>query len=268
MVATLLALFGAVIGAAWVFQRSLIYFPAGEVPAVEVVLPGAEEVTFRTGDGLDLDGWYLPAAGEEIAAAVVFNGNAGNRSDRVALARRLSAAGISTLLFDYRGYGGNPGRPTEDGLRRDGLAAATFVAGRTDRPLVYFGESLGCGVAVAVAADRPPAALVLRSPFTSLVDVGRAHYPFLPVGWLLNDRYPTVDAIRAGTSPLLVVASTDDEIVPYRLSEKVFAAAAGEKRLVTYEGVGHNDPELNSGPGLVAEVVAFVRQAIEQPPAE
>ncbi len=94
------------------------------------------------------------------------------------------------------------------------------------------------------------------------MDVGRAHYPFLPVGRLLADRYPLVDAIPALTSPLLVVASTDDEVVPFRLSEAVHAAGLGEKRLLTYEGAGHNDAELTSGAGLVDEVAAFVREAV------
>ncbi len=258
--AALLVGLGALLGAGWVFQRSLIYFPDGDVPPVEAALPGAEEVSFTTGDGLALRGWYLPAAGDEVAAAVVFNGNAGNRAGRAPLARGLADRGISTLLFDYRGYGGNPGRPTESGLLRDGRAAAAFLASVTDAPLVYFGESLGSAVATAVAVEHPPAALVLRSPFTSLADVGREHYPFMPVGWLLKDRYRVIDQIRDVRAPVLVIASIDDEIVPYRLSERVHAAATGAKRLVTYENLGHNDAELSYGLALVDEVGEFVQR--------
>lgn len=253
---------GAVVGAAWVFQRSLIYLPSGDVPPVAAVLPGGEEVVFATEDGVELAGWYLPADGEEVAAAVVFNGNAGNRAGRAPLARRLAERGITTLLFDYRGYGGNPGHPTEARLVRDGTAAATYLAGRTAAPAVYLGESLGAAVATAVAVERPPAALVLRSPFTSLADAGKANFPFLPVGWLLADRYPVVDQIGDVAVPLLVVASTDDDVVPFRQSEAVHAAARGEKRMVIYEGLGHNDPELNSGASLADEVASFVREVV------
>ncbi len=256
--AVLAAGLAALLGAGWLFQRSLIYFPSGAVPPVAVVLPGAEEVVLRTGDGLDLAGWWLPADGEEVAAAVVFNGNAGNRADRAPLARRLASRGVSTLLFDYRGYGGNPGRPTEAGLLRDGVAAATFAASQTDAPLVLVGESLGSAVATATALQQPPAALVLRSPFTSLADVGREHYPFLPVGRLLKDRYPVEEQVGRVAAPVLVVASTGDEIVPYRLSERVFAAATGDKELLTLEGLGHNDPALGAGPQLVEAVVRSV----------
>ncbi len=256
--ATVLVAAGLVTAAGWVFQRSLIYFPGGDVPPARRVLPGAEEVAFTTADGLELAGWYLPAAGEELAAAVVFNGNAGNRADRAPLARRLADRGIATLLFDYRGYGGNPGRPTEAGLVRDGVAAAGFVATRSEAPLVYVGESLGSAVATAAALQHPPGALVLRSPFTSLADVGREHYPFVPVAWLLRDRYPVEEQIGRVAAPVLVVASTGDEIVPYRLSERVFAAATGDKELLTLEGLGHNDPALSSGNRLVDAVVDFV----------
>lgn len=262
----LLGLFGAVAGAGWLFQRSLIYFPDPRVPPVDEALPGAAEVTFATDDGRTLAGWWLPATDEELATAVVFNGNAGNRAGRALLARRLAERGMSVLLFDYRGYGGNPGRPSEAGLVRDGTAAAAFAMSRSDAPVVYVGESLGSAVAVAVALQRPPAALVLRSPFTSLADVGREHYPFLPVGWLLKDRYPAEEQISRVAAPVLVVASTADEVVPYRLSENVFAAAAGDKRLVTYEGLGHNDAELSYGAALAEEIALFVDGAVGPPP--
>jgi hypothetical protein len=251
----------AVLAGGWLVQRRLIYFPAGEPLPASAVLPGAEEVSFTTDDGIELAGWYLPAA-DEVAVAIVFNGNAGNRADRAGIADRLAARGISTLLFDYRGYGGNGGHPTESGLRRDASAARAFVAERSSAPVVYFGESLGSGVAVALAVEQPPDVLVLRSPFTSLVDVGKEHYPFLPVGWLLKDTYPSIDRIGSIDVPLLVVAGSDDEVVPIDLSERLFDAAGEPKEIHVVDGARHNDAALTSSDNLADVVAGFVRSAV------
>jgi fermentation-respiration switch protein FrsA (DUF1100 family) len=252
-----------VIGLAWMFQRSLIYFPDRTVPPLSALLPRGEEVSFTTEDGLELRGWLVPADGPERAAIVVFNGNAGNRADRADLARSFSAQGFTTLLFDYRGYGDNPGRPSQAGLIRDGMAAASFLSTRARVPLVLFGESLGGAVATEVAAVQAPAALILRSPFSSLVAVGRDHYWFLPVGWLLEDRWSTVDRIPDVAAPILVVASRNDEIVSYRRSEEVFTAAREPKQLVTFDDPRHNDYELTSGPRLIRSVTDFITSIVE-----
>lgn len=253
---------------AWAFQRRLVYQPlGGRVPPVGSVLAGAEEAVLRTADGLELGAWFLPGERTESGAAViVFNGNAGDRSFRSGLARSLSRAGLSVLLFDYRGYGGNAGRPTEAGLLEDARAARRWLEGREgvdpDR-ILYFAESLGCAVALALAAERPPAALVLRSPFPSLVDVGRYHYPFLPVGPLLKDRFDCLDLARALRCPVLVVAGERDRIVPPSLSRELFEAAAEPKRLLIVPGADHNDEELVEGEQLVAETVRLARMPRE-----
>ena len=179
----------------WAFQRALIYCPLDDVPAPsDVGLAGVETVTFPTEDGLMLGGWFVPSRSAVASGTViVFNGNAANRAYRAPIAAALRDHGYQVLLFDYRGYGGNGGVPTEAGLLEDARAARAFLLGRADvypSRLVYFGESLGTGVAIALAAEFGPAAMVLRSPFTSLVDVGRHHYPFLPVNALLRDRFP------------------------------------------------------------------------------
>lgn len=246
----------------WVFQRRLIYFPFPQrVPPAESYLPGAESVSFTTDDGLLLQGWFLGARGPDTGiGVVVMNGNAGNRSLRAPLAEALATHGLSVLLFDYRGYGGNPGSPSEAGLLRDARAAYLYLA--EDRGLagnvVYFGESLGAAVAVGLAREHPPAALVLRSPFTSLADVGRFHYPFLPVSLLLRDRYPSLARIRHLTCPVLVLAGERDRIVPPRQSRALFEAAPGPKRLILLPDADHNDLELLAGRRLVLAVLAFL----------
>jgi fermentation-respiration switch protein FrsA (DUF1100 family) len=247
----------------WLFQRKLIYIPMVQrVPAAESVLAGAREVTFDTEDGLTLGGWFVPAVGEAAGAILVFNGNAGNRSFRAPLAEALSQRGYAVMLFDYRGYGGNPGRPSERGLLADGRAARAWLEsqqGLDSGRVALFGESLGAAVAVALAVERPPAALVLRSPFTSLVAIGRVHYPFLPVNLLLSDRYPSIDLIGELDVPLLVVAGERDWIVPFNQSRELYEAApAGRKRFVSLPGAGHNDYEMLAGRRLIDETIEFL----------
>ena len=132
-------------------------------------------------------------------AVLVAPGNGGNRQGRAGLAEELSRRGLAVLLMDYRGYGGNPGSPSEDGLAADALAAAEALEelGYPPERTIYFGESLGSGVVAALQARRPPAGLVLRSPFTELADVGAHHYPWLPVRQLLKDRFPVVEHLSA-----------------------------------------------------------------------
>jgi hypothetical protein len=274
-VLALLGILAVLLLLVWLGQRRLIYFPMGEVPSPAAAgLAGAEAIAFATEDGLTLGGWYIPGqptarkrlvasaakAGQPVTV-IVFNGNAGNRAFRAPLAAALAEHGISVLLFDYRGYGGNAGSPSEEGLAADARAARRYVAGRagSDR-IVYFGESLGSGVAVRLAAEQPPAALILRSPFTSLTDTGRHHYPFLPVGLMLIDRFASIDRIREIRCPLLVIASDHDSVVPTGLSRRLFEAALEPKRLTIVDRTDHNDYELLAGQRVVTTVLEFLEQ--------
>jgi fermentation-respiration switch protein FrsA (DUF1100 family) len=244
----------------YVMQRSLIYFPG---PNPGAPPSGVETVEIPTDDGLKLAGWFVPARRSGPGPAViVFNGNAGDRSHRLPLARALAERGYSVLLFDYRGYAGNSGTPSEDGLRSDARAAADLLASRPEvdpERIVYFGESLGAAVAGALATERPPAALILRSPPSSLTDVGRHHYPVLPiVDPLLLDRYPLAEQIRDVHAPVLVLVTELDEVVPVALSRKVYDAAAEPKRYVALDASGHNDSALLSGRAMLDAVTSFL----------
>ena len=249
----------------WTQQRRLIYFPSAEVPAANAI-DGAhiEPVTFETADGLLLNGWFFAAAGRSPRITViVFNGNAGNRSHRVPLASALHRYGLQVLLIDYRGYGGNPGTPSQSGLAADSRAARAYLAGRADvdaSRLVYFGESLGTAVAVDLAVEHPPAALVLRSPFTSMSDVGQYHYPFLPVRLLLRDRFATIGQIQRVQMPVLVIAGGRDRIVPVESSRRVYDAATGIKTFLLVPDADHNDYELFAGDEMIDSIVRFLQQ--------
>jgi fermentation-respiration switch protein FrsA (DUF1100 family) len=155
------------------------------------------------------------------------------------------------LLVDYRGYGGNPGSPSEDGLARDIEAARTFLVEQAGIPaerLLYYGESLGAAVVTALAAKHPPAGLILRSPFTDLPAAGREHYPFLPVRLLARDRFPVAEVVARVAAPTLIVYGTADSIVPPRQSLAVAGKAGGPVRVVAVQGADHNDASLQRRP--------------------
>jgi uncharacterized protein len=247
----------------WLLQRRLIYFPLSrDVQAAASVLPTAEELSLETSDGVHLGAWFVPAEGATRGTVLVFNGNAGDRSYRAPLAAALAHAGLSVLLFDYRGYGGNAGNPSEQGLAADARAARAYLDARHDvdsARIVYFGESLGAAVAVGLALEHPPAALVLRSPFSSLQDIARVHYPLLPAGPLLRDRFDSVGRIGRLGCPVLIVAGSRDTIVPPDQSRRLFDAVRSPKHFALIAGAEHNDVELLTGPRLLDEVDRFLR---------
>lgn len=242
-----------------VFQRQLIYLPDTSSPSPPA---DAEPVTLTTEDGLDLTAWFLPAP-DPVTTVIVTPGNAGNRELRLPLARGLVERGHAVLLVEYRGYGGNPGSPSEDGLLADARAARQHLDDRDDvaaDTIAYLGESIGSGVAAALAAEAPPAALVLRSPFPRLADVAANAYPFLPVRTLLREEYPVVDHLAAYDGPILVVAGDADTIVPTPLSREVAEEAGAD--LVLIPGADHNDLALLSGERYLDAVDTHLRDAV------
>lgn len=259
-------LIGVVVGILWAVQRQLIYFPdPARVPPAGEVIAGARDVTFQTEDGLDLGAWFLPAAGggspETTMAVLVAPGNGGNREGRAGLAEELSDRGLAVLLIDYRGYGGNPGSPTEEGLVADAFAAAEALEalGYPPERTIYFGESLGGGVVAALQARRPPAGMVLRSPFTELADVGAHHYPLLPVRLLLRDRFPVLEHVSSSQVPVTVIFGDRDTVVPPALSASVADAAPSLVERTVIRGADHNDPVM-FGPRVAEAVLRLARQ--------
>ncbi len=255
--------------ALWAGQRALIYFPdRTQPPPAGQVLPGARDVTLTTTDGLSLGGWYLPADRRCGATVLLAHGNGGNRTDRADLARAVHDLGFGVLLFDYRGYGANPGRPSEQGLALDVRAARDFLVSGEGVPagsIVYLGESLGAAVVAELATEHRPAAMVLRSPFTSLADAARAAYG-LPLRRLLREDYPVRDHVAhlGGPGlPLAVVYGSADTLVPARLSREVAQAAraAGHDVVeVEVAGTNHNDAPLVQGPDLLQALVEVARR--------
>jgi hypothetical protein len=252
-----------VVGLLWGFQRTLIYLPDdGPVGSAGSLVPGGSDVVLTTSDGLELAAIHVPGRSPDAVTVLVANGNGGHRGMRAPLARALSDEGLAVLLFDYRGYGGNPGNPTEAGLALDVRAARRYLveeAGvRPDR-LLYLGESLGAAVVTELALEHPPAGLVLRSPFADLPSVAAVHYPLVPVRTLLWDRFPVAELVARVDVPTTVVLGGADSIVPPEQSREVARAAARLHRLVEVPGADHNDPVLLDGEALVAAVVELTR---------
>jgi uncharacterized protein len=245
---------------AWTQQRKLLYYPDGD--------PGPppdewETVLIHTESGLDLAAWYRRSASATAPLVVLLPGNGGNRAGRLVVGDGLVEHDLAVLLVDYRGYGGNPGQPSEAGLADDARSAARRAAQlAAGRPIVYLGESLGAAVATGLAAEVPPVALVLASPFTSLADVGRIHYPWAPAV-LVRDQYPSLERFQRGAIegvPVLVLAGSADRVVPVAQSRAIAAAAGAE--LYEVEGADHNEPAIRSDPEVMNRIAAFIDRAV------
>jgi fermentation-respiration switch protein FrsA (DUF1100 family) len=234
-----------VVGLAILFalQRQLL-FPGGKEPPSlkRAGLVGLmEPIEITTADGLTLLAWYHKAQNPDSPLILLLHGNGGTIEIRAAKAKTYIDAGYGVLMPEYRGYGGNPGSPSEDGLYADGRAALAFAAAQGVAPgrVVLLGESLGTGVAVQMAVEQRVAALVLQAPYSSIADVAQADFPLLPVWWLVRDRFDSVDKIARVGVPLLVVHGERDEVVPVRFGRALFAAASEPKEALWLPGSGH-----------------------------
>jgi fermentation-respiration switch protein FrsA (DUF1100 family) len=227
------------------FEKAFIYFPHRELALTPSALGLVfEDISLTAADGMRLHGWYFPRPQSRIC--ILFcHGNAGNishRLDRVLLMRSKLQAEV--FLFDYRGYGRSQGHPDEEGTYRDGRAAIELLIDERRIPperIILFGESLGAAVAMQLSLEYPARALVLESAFTSIPDMARAVYPFLPVSRFLRTRYDNLAKISNCGKPLLLFHGTRDRIVPFDQGRRLFEAAQEPKRLFPIEGAGHND---------------------------
>jgi hypothetical protein len=253
--------------AMYLLQDSLLFLPqpyAGGPPparAGRVV----EELTFAADDGVRLRGWLVRAAAPAGRAplAVYYGGNAEEVSWQAA---EPWPAEWSLALVNYRGYGASEGKPSERDLYADALAIFDVLARRPDLDaarIVLVGRSLGSGVAVHVAAHRPVAGVILVSPYDSMVEVGRRHYPWLPVGLLLKHRFDAQSAAPRIRAPLLAIAGTRDAIIPTAHSRRLFDAWAGPKRWVELRDADHND--VGAAPGFWPAIEAFLRERAGAP---
>lgn len=235
----------SVLGLMMAMEDSLIYFPS-VYPDGFWNPPGLnfEDARFEAADGTKLHGWYVPA--DNPRAVILFaHGNAGNLSHRFEIMEMLHRLRVSVLIFDYRGYGRSEGSPSEAGVLQDARAARRWLAGRAgvgESQIVLLGESLGGGVLVDLAATDGARALVLQNTFTSLPDVAKFHYPWMPIKLLMRSQFDSLAKIARYHGPLLQFHGDADTIIPFALAERLYAAANQPKQFVVIPGADHNDP--------------------------
>jgi len=226
-------------------QGRMVYLP--EVPGRTLTMTPADvglayqDVSIETTDGVTLHGWFI--AGQSSQVLLFFHGNAGNISHRLDSIRQFQSLGLSILIVDYRGYGQSTGRTTETGMYRDADAAWRYLIesrGIVANDIVIFGRSLGGSVASRLASENQPLALIVESSFTSIPDIAQDLYPWLPARWLSRLNHATREYVRDVRCPILVIHSRDDEIIPFRHGETIFASANEPRTLLTLRG-GHND---------------------------
>lgn len=258
--AAALAVYLALAAFMYATQSQQLYFPLRALDTTPAAhgMP-YRDVTLATADGVRLHGWLVPAD-EPRGVLLFFHGNAGNISHRIDSIRVFREMGLSVLILDYRGYGQSEGSPDEAGLYRDAEAAWRYLReeeGMEPGQIVLFGRSLGAAVAAWLAARENPAAVILESAFTSAPDFAAELYPWLPVRLLLRFDYDTRAALAKIRAPVLIAHSRDDEIVPFRHAERLFAAANEPKAMLEMRG-GHNDGFLRSQPGYGEGLRRFV----------
>jgi fermentation-respiration switch protein FrsA (DUF1100 family) len=246
------ALYAAFTALIFFSQDRLLFLP--NLPGREIEVTPArigldyEQLTLNTEDGVKIDAWFIPASSRG-PTLLFFHGNAGNISHRLDSIQIFHELALNVLIIDYRGYGRSTGKPSEQGLYQDAEAAWNYLTksrGIDAKEIVLFGRSLGGAVAIRLAAKTQPAAVVVESTFTSVPDMAAKLYPLLPVRWLARLDFNAQEYIRRIKSPVLILHSRDDEIVPFEHARSLYEAANEPKKLVEIYG-GHNDGFIVSG---------------------
>ncbi len=249
--------YGGVLAALYLMQRAIMY-PApqtGRTAPAPAGFPQAQEHILDTADGEKVIAWHVPPRpGRPVV--LFFHGNGEVLAWRVPRFREVVADGTGLVALSFRGYAGSTGSPSEAGLIADGEAVYRFAAARyPPARIVPWGFSLGSGVAVAVAAGHPVGGLILEAPFTSTVDVAAAAFPFLPVRWLLRDRYHSDRRIGSVRAPVLVMHGAKDRVISIGFGEKIYALANEPKRMVRFADTDHVHGD---DTGILAAVRAFL----------
>lgn len=238
-------------------QRSLMYFPetAHTTPA-QAGLPQAEEVPLIAADGVHISAWHVPAS-DGKPVILYFHGNGGSLRFRVERFNKLIANGIGLVALEYRGYGGNPGSPSERGFIADAEAAYAFAAAHYPaKQIVAWGESLGSGVAVALATEKPVGRLILEAPFTSAAALAALHYWYMPVRLLMKDQFRSEARVAKVKAPLLILHGIHDHVVPYTMGDRLFSLANQPKHIVRFLDGGHEDLDANGALHAVGRFLA------------
>jgi len=208
----------------YIFQRKLLYYPNFNSPLKgDGLIHSFENINIKTKYNIILKGWFH-LKDPKKKTILFFHGNAGTLDSRIYKLNFLGNLDVNFLIIAWRGYSGNSGKPSEFGLYQDAKSALNWLnsKGITEDKIILYGESLGTSVAIEVGQNKDFAGIILEAPFTSMIDIGKKHYPFFPVKFLLKDKYESVKKVKNLKSPLLVMHGKKDKIVPFYMGEKIF----------------------------------------------
>ena len=242
----------------YIFQRSLLYHPVENNYYGDKLTVNIEKVKITTEDNIDLLAWYHKKDIKKYKTILYLHGNAGSLEDRIYKINYFNNMNINFLLLAWRGFSGNEGKPTEQGLYQDARSAVKWLIneGAIEEHIVIYGESLGTGVATEIAQNKNFAGVILESPFTSMIDLGKKYYPIFPVKLLLKDKYESEKKIKNLKSPILVMHGKKDKIVPFYMGEKIFDMANNPKFNYFTE---MDDHMMNYDENLINEIDLFIR---------
>ncbi len=255
----------ALVAFLYFYQRNLLYFPDTVRPnPAEWGVSSYVPVEVQTSDNLTLNAWYFPSSDIKGPVVLFFHGNASHFASRAFKAPVFIEEGIGVLLAEYRGYGGNPGKPTEEGLYKDARSYIKWLEDHQDvkaEQIILYGESLGSGVAVQIATEYDVKAVILEAAFNSALEIAKQTYFFIPVGLLMKDQYRNNEKIGEMKAPVLFFHGDRDNTTSIKFSKKLFEAANEPKTFVTIPGAGHNDLYEFGAPLHIQE---FLRNIAEQ----
>ena len=209
------------------FQRNLLYLPNENNYSGDKLKVDIDEVQIKTSDNINLLGWFHKKDLNKFKTIVYFHGNAGKLENRIHKLNHFKDMNINFLIISWRGFSGNSGKPTEQGFYKDGKSAIDWLKnmGLDDKDIILYGESLGTGIAIEIAQNKKFAGLILETPFTSMIDAAKNVYPYIPIGFLLKDRYENDKKIKNINIPLLVMHGEKDQIIPFEMGKKIYEIA-------------------------------------------
>ena len=248
------------------FQPKFIYFPDRDIKVTpEFISLDYDDLTLSTSDGIKLNAWWIPNP-DARATLLFLHGNAGNISHRLDSINIFYQLGLSVLIIDYRGYGKSTGKPSEQGTYIDAETAWDYLTKEkkiNSDEIIIFGRSLGGAIATQLGEKHLSAALIVESGFTSIADIGKHYYPYLPTSLLTRIKYPSINRIPNIKSPVLIIHSVNDDIVPYKFGRQLFDKANNPKVFLEIDG-NHNDGFLVSGKKYTDGVNHFITEFVRK----
>ena len=241
------------------YQRNLLYHPSENNYQNDEIQFDYEEVNIEVENEIKLKSWLINKDFKKLKTLLIFHGNAGDLSNRIYKLNELNKLEINILLISWRGFSGNKGSPTEKNLYKDAEAAIKWLNKKnvSNNQIILYGESLGTGVAVEMAKKNDFNSIILESPFTSIENSAKIYYPYLPVRYLLKDRYDSISKIKMVKSPIMIMHGEKDDVVPFSMGKKLFEKANNPKHSYF---TSTDDHMMEFNPELLKEIKNFIEK--------